>query len=60
MSITVLAYALFVAWAGIALCALVLTDAGARRQARRLRVGEARRERVASPLPLRLGHTQRR
>jgi hypothetical protein len=60
MSITVLAYALFVAWAVIALCALVLTDAGARRQARRGRVGEARRARAAYSPPLRLGRTQQR
>ena len=32
MSIVVLAYALFVTWAVIALCALVLTDAGGAQQ----------------------------
>lgn len=60
MSITILAYALLAAWAVIALCALVLTDTGARRQARRLRVSGARHARVASAVPLRLGHTQHR
>jgi hypothetical protein len=61
MSIVVLAYALFVTWAVIALCALVLTDAGARRRARSLRVSEARRPRGAgSALALRLGQTQQR
>jgi hypothetical protein len=60
MSITVLAYAVFVVWAVIALGALVLTDAGARRQARRLRVREARRASVVSASRLGLGHIQHR
>jgi hypothetical protein len=60
MSITILVYALLAAWAVVALCALVLTDTGARRQARSPSRSGARHARVASAVPLRLRHTQHR